>query len=88
MNHQLISLYNGPTKPLDFQEPYLRRILEFIGFSDIDVVRLEGVAVGATGVEKAMTSATAWFFHHFIPLSTIIDDGKSLFTTDLEMLKT
>jgi FMN-dependent NADH-azoreductase len=51
---------DGPAKPFDFQEPYLRTILGFIGITDIDVVRVEGVAVGATGAEKAVASAMAW----------------------------
>ena len=47
----------GPAKPLDLQEPYLRAILGFIGINEIDVVRVEGVAVSAVGAEKAMASA-------------------------------
>ena len=47
----------GPAKPLDFQEPYLRSILGFIGLTDIEVVRVEGIAVSAIGAEKAMASA-------------------------------
>jgi FMN-dependent NADH-azoreductase len=47
----------GPARPFDFQEPYLRTILGFIGLTDIEVVRIEGVAVGATGAEKALASA-------------------------------
>jgi FMN-dependent NADH-azoreductase len=47
----------GPAKPLDFQEPYLRSILGFIGITDIEVVRVEGISVSAIGAEKAMASA-------------------------------
>jgi FMN-dependent NADH-azoreductase len=50
---------DGPAKPLDFQEPYLRAILGFIGLTDIEVVRVEGVAVSAIGPEKAVASAMA-----------------------------
>ncbi len=50
---------DGPAKPLDFQEPYLRAILGFIGLTAIDVARVEGVAVGAIGPEKAAASAMA-----------------------------
>ncbi|HXI73539.1 MAG TPA: FMN-dependent NADH-azoreductase [Verrucomicrobiae bacterium] len=50
---------DGPAKPLDFQEPYLRAILGFIGLTDVDVVRVEGIAVSAIGPEKAMASALA-----------------------------
>ena len=50
---------DGPAKPLDFQEPYLRAILGFIGLTDIDVVRVEGAALSAIGPEKALASAMA-----------------------------
>jgi len=50
---------DGPAKPLDFQEPYLRAILGFIGLTDIDVVHVEGVAMSAIGPEKAVASAMA-----------------------------
>src|SRR5882762_181247 len=48
---------DGPARPLDFQEPYLRAILGFIGLTDIDVVHVEGVALSAIGPEKAAASA-------------------------------
>ena len=50
---------DGPAKALDFQEPYLRAILGFIGLTDIEVVRVEGVAVSAVGPEKAVAAAMA-----------------------------
>jgi FMN-dependent NADH-azoreductase len=50
---------DGPAKPLDFQEPYLRAILGFIGLTDIDVVRVEGVAMSAIGPDQAVASARA-----------------------------
>ncbi len=50
---------DGPAKPLDFQEPYLRAILGFIGLTDIDVVHVEGVAMSAIGPDKAVASAMA-----------------------------
>src|SRR6267154_4935773 len=50
---------DGPAKPFDFQEPYLRAILGFIGLTDIDVVRVEGIARSEIGPEKAVASATA-----------------------------
>jgi FMN-dependent NADH-azoreductase len=30
----------------DFQEPYLRAVLGFIGITDVEVIRVEGVALG------------------------------------------
>ena len=50
---------DGPARPFDFQEPYLRAILGFIGLTDVEVVRVEGVAMSAIGPEKAMASAMA-----------------------------
>src|SRR5882762_3324476 len=50
---------DGPAKTFDFQEPYLRAILGFIGLTDIEVVRVEGVAMSAIGPEKAVASAMA-----------------------------
>ena len=48
---------NERMKPLDFTEPYLRAILGMIGITDIDVVRVEGVANSAIGPEKALAAA-------------------------------
>ncbi|MDQ6916905.1 MAG: FMN-dependent NADH-azoreductase [Pseudomonadota bacterium] len=48
---------DSPMKAYDFQEPYLRAILDFIGLTDIDVVRIEGVALGEDAVRTAVTSA-------------------------------
>jgi FMN-dependent NADH-azoreductase len=48
---------NEQTKPSDFTEPYLRRILGFIGITDVDVVRVEGVGHSTIGPEKALASA-------------------------------
>ena len=47
----------GPYKPFDFQEPYLRAVLGFIGITDVEVVDVAGVAVSAIGPEKALASA-------------------------------
>jgi FMN-dependent NADH-azoreductase len=49
----------GPMKPYDFQEPYLRTVLGFIGMTDVEVIRIEGVAMGDDAVRKAVTSAQA-----------------------------
>ncbi|TAJ88630.1 FMN-dependent NADH-azoreductase [Reyranella sp.] len=43
----------------DFQEPYLRAILGFIGITDIEVVRAEGVAFGAEQREQSIKAAIA-----------------------------
>jgi FMN-dependent NADH-azoreductase len=49
----------GPTKQYDFQEPYLRSVLGFLGITDVHAVHVEGVASSAIGPEKALASATA-----------------------------
>jgi FMN-dependent NADH-azoreductase len=49
----------GPMKAYDFQEPYLRTVLGFIGMTDIEVVRVEGVSLGEDAVRNAVTSAKA-----------------------------
>jgi FMN-dependent NADH-azoreductase len=48
---------NGQMKSFDFTEPYLRAVLSFIGVTDVDVVRVEGVAMSAIGPEKALAAA-------------------------------
>ena len=48
---------SGPMQAYDFQEPYLRAALGFIGLTDIDVVRIEGVAMGEDAVRNALRAA-------------------------------
>jgi FMN-dependent NADH-azoreductase len=50
---------DGPYKPYDFQETYLRTILGFIGLTDVTVVRAEGLALGADAAAKAVAEAKA-----------------------------
>ena len=54
---------NGPAKSFDFTEPYLRTVLGFLGITDVDVVRVEGVANSAVGPEKALASARTQSTH-------------------------
>lgn len=49
----------GPYKPYDFQETYLRAALGFIGLTDVTVVRAEGMALGADAAAKAIADAKA-----------------------------
>jgi len=44
-------------KQFDFQETYLRSILAFIGITDLQIVRVEGVALGADAEKNAVASA-------------------------------
>jgi FMN-dependent NADH-azoreductase len=48
---------SGAAKAFDFQEPYLRTILAFLGVTDTVVIRVEGVANQAIGAEKAIAIA-------------------------------
>lgn len=48
---------SGPAAPMDFQEPYLRAALGFIGITDIEYIRAEGVALGEEQKAKAIATA-------------------------------
>lgn len=47
----------GPMKAHDYQQPYLRFILGFLGLTDIEVIDVEGVAFGPEAAERAVTAA-------------------------------
>jgi len=49
----------GPAKIMDFQETYLRGLLGFIGVTDVQVIRVEGLAMGAEKRSEAMAAARA-----------------------------
>jgi FMN-dependent NADH-azoreductase len=46
-----------PLKAIDFQEPYLKHVLGFIGLTDVTVVAVEGVAYGPDAAKTAVSSA-------------------------------
>jgi FMN-dependent NADH-azoreductase len=49
----------GPWKPFDFVEPYLKHILGFIGLTDVTIFRVEGSnipGVKETALEKGISS--------------------------------
>jgi len=48
---------DGPGKPFDFQVPYLRHLLGFMGITDVEVVTIEGVVFGPDAAEKAVQAA-------------------------------
>ena len=54
---------NGQMKAFDFTEPYLRAVFAFLGITDVDVVRVEGVAISAIGPEKALAAASTQSKH-------------------------
>jgi len=47
----------GAMKALNFQEPYLKAILGFLGVTDVEVIHIEGIAFGPEAVEKALSAA-------------------------------
>jgi FMN-dependent NADH-azoreductase len=46
---------SGPSQAFDFQEPYLKSVLGFLGLTDVEVVRIEGTSMGKT--EQALQAA-------------------------------
>jgi FMN-dependent NADH-azoreductase len=54
-------VYSGgaPAAAMDFQEPYLRAMFGFLGVTDIEFVRAEGVAMGDDHKIQAIGSAMA-----------------------------
>ena len=44
---------------LDFQVPYLKSVLGFLGMTDVEVIEVEGTAFGPEAAEKAVEGATA-----------------------------
>jgi len=54
----------GPAKPMDSQEPYLRTVLGFLGITDVTFVRAEKLAFGPEARDAALagakTAIAAW----------------------------
>jgi FMN-dependent NADH-azoreductase len=48
---------DGPAQGLNFQEPYLKAVLGFIGLKDIEVIAVEGIGYGPEAAEKALGGA-------------------------------
>ena len=48
----------APTDAFDFQAPYLKHMLGFMGLTDVEIVRVEGSAMGPEAAAKAVTDAT------------------------------
>ena len=48
-----------PFEANDFQEPYLRAVCAFIGIEDIEIVRVEGLALGPEQRDAAVQAALA-----------------------------
>jgi len=52
-------VYSGAGTALDFQLPYLKSVLGFLGMTDVEVLEVEGTAYGPEAAEKAVAAATA-----------------------------
>ncbi|MEW5836208.1 MAG: NAD(P)H-dependent oxidoreductase [Pseudomonadota bacterium] len=50
---------SGTAAAMDFQEPYLRAAFAFIGITDVEFVRAEGVAMGEESRDAALRQAHA-----------------------------
>jgi len=49
----------GPAQAIDFQEPYLRHLLGFMGLTDVTFVRAEKIGYGPEARDAAIAAATA-----------------------------
>ena len=49
----------GAAVQMDHAIPYLRSVLGFVGMTDVDVIRIEGVGMGPDAVTAALAQATA-----------------------------
>jgi FMN-dependent NADH-azoreductase len=47
----------GPMQRFNFQDPYLRTALAFIGLEDVELITVEGVAFGPEAADRAVTNA-------------------------------
>lgn len=50
-------IYSGENAALDFQIPWLRSMLGFLGMTDVEVIRVEGTAFGPDAAERALERA-------------------------------
>jgi FMN-dependent NADH-azoreductase len=49
----------SPARALDFQEPYLRAVLGFIGLADVSFIHVEGLKAGPEAAAKGLDRARA-----------------------------
>jgi FMN-dependent NADH-azoreductase len=52
-------VYSDAMKPLDFQLPYLKSVLAFLGMTDVTEIGVDGTAYGPEVAEKAVAAAAA-----------------------------
>lgn len=51
-------VYSGDGAAMDFQVPYLRKVLGFLGMTDVTVFEVDGTAFGPEAAEQALQAAT------------------------------
>ncbi len=51
-------IYSGDKAAFDFQVPWLRNMLGFLGVTDVEIIRVEGTAYGSEAADKALERAT------------------------------
>jgi FMN-dependent NADH-azoreductase len=49
----------GENSPVDFQEGFLKTVFNFTGVNDVEIIRAEGVNMGAESKDQAIASALA-----------------------------
>jgi len=52
-------VYSGDNAAFDFQVPWLRSMLGFLGMTNVELIRVEGTAFGPQAAEEALARATA-----------------------------
>jgi FMN-dependent NADH-azoreductase len=62
-------VYTGdsPMKSYDFQEPYLRTILGFLGLDDVTFIHVEGQQISADAAAQGLSHARSTIAKHFAP---------------------
>jgi FMN-dependent NADH-azoreductase len=51
-------VYSGENAAFDFQVPWLRNMLGFLGMTNVEVIRVEGTALGPQAAEQALARAS------------------------------
>jgi len=49
----------GPHQAFDFQDPYLRTVLGFLGMTDVETIHIEGMSLGPEAAEKSVSAAVS-----------------------------
>ena len=52
-------IYSGANAAFDFQVPWLRSMLGFLGMTDVEVIRVEGTGLGPEPAQEAVARAAA-----------------------------